>query len=154
MWEPEPDEEKNGLTEPPAADVLVIDDDPCTRIWAEALLRAGGCRVASVTCGRAALAWLKRHPRPKVVLLDPEIPGMHGQEVARQIRSDPALADLPIILYTSAADVDRQTAAKYATCCLRKPASKERLLQAVRDFGVDGGHRRAAQPPRPKRARA
>jgi CheY-like chemotaxis protein len=131
MWEPEVTPES---TEEAPVDVLVVDDDSCSRLWGETLLRSGGWRVQSVTTGEEALSWLQTHPRPRAVLLDLRLPGIDGNRVAWEIRSTPALADLPIILYTIVADLDREIASHYATRCLKKPAAPAVLIQTFREI--------------------
>ncbi|MDD5286484.1 MAG: diguanylate cyclase, partial [Desulfuromonadaceae bacterium] len=59
------------------------------------------------TCGTDAIA-MAREKRPDMVLLDIEMPGMNGYEVCRAIKSDPNLADLPILFITVRSDMESE----------------------------------------------
>jgi CheY-like chemotaxis protein len=98
--------------------LLVEDDDVAAESVARSLNRAG-CRFPVVWTedGADALRVLRgqddqrRAPRPRVVLLDLNMPGMDGFEFLRQLRADPALCeDVVYVLTTSDADADRTRA--------------------------------------------
>lgn len=80
--------------------VMVVDDSVTVRKVTSRLLERHGMNVVTARDGVEALAQL-REQRPDVLLLDIEMPRMDGFEVATQIRRDPALKDLPIIMITS-----------------------------------------------------
>ena len=80
--------------------VLVVDDSITVRRVTQRLLQREGYRVALATDGLQALARLQQE-RPAVVLSDIEMPRMDGFDLARNIRADAALAELPIIMITS-----------------------------------------------------
>jgi len=80
--------------------ILVADDDRAIR---ESLVRAldlEGYHVTEVNDGVGALATARREEFD-VIVLDVMMPEMNGFEVLRQVREDPALKDLPIIVITS-----------------------------------------------------
>jgi EAL domain-containing protein (putative c-di-GMP-specific phosphodiesterase class I)/ActR/RegA family two-component response regulator len=79
--------------------ILVVDDDPTVRGLVGLTLALEGIEVAAVDDGPAALAHLRRH-HVDVVLLDRLMPGMDGLEVLAEIRADPALADVSVVLIT------------------------------------------------------
>ena len=80
--------------------VMVVDDSVTVRKVTSRLLERQGMRVLTAKDGVDAMALLQEHT-PDVVLLDIEMPRMDGFEVATEIRRDPRLKDLPIIMITS-----------------------------------------------------
>lgn len=83
--------------------VLVVEDDPSLRALADLTLRDAGCSVTAVGDGRkAAPAAAARVP--DVVVLDVDLPGLDGREVARLLRGEEATADVPIVVVTGSAD--------------------------------------------------
>ncbi len=86
-----------GAAVEPGDCVLVIDDDPAARELLTRFLDREGFRVRTAVDGRAGLA-LARALRPRVVLLDVEMPHLDGWSVLHAIRSDPELADMPVVM--------------------------------------------------------
>jgi len=87
--------------------ILVIDDEPDLRELVRINLDQAGYSVDTVSTGREALHAL-RHSPPDLVVLDLMLPDVSGTELCRKIRSDPALAEIPVIMLTAkAAEVDR-----------------------------------------------
>jgi signal transduction histidine kinase/DNA-binding response OmpR family regulator len=89
------------LGEPGAssARVLVVDDEADTRSLLLERLALAGFEVSGAADGESALA-ATRSLRPALVLLDLMMPGMDGWEVLRRLRSEPATAELPVIVLT------------------------------------------------------
>ncbi|UII71210.1 Hpt domain-containing protein [Pseudomonas sp. HN11] len=80
--------------------VLVVDDSVTVRKVTSRLLERNGMNVLTAKDGIDALALLEEHT-PDLMLLDIEMPRMDGFEVATQVRNDPRLMRLPIIMITS-----------------------------------------------------
>jgi CheY-like chemotaxis protein len=80
--------------------VLVIDDQESATHILESLLRRRGYAVRTVNDSRKALK-AAREFVPQVVLLDIAMPHMNGYEVARRIRAEPTLKEVPIIAVTA-----------------------------------------------------
>jgi chemosensory pili system protein ChpA (sensor histidine kinase/response regulator) len=80
--------------------VLVVDDSVTVRKVTTRLLERQGMQVMVAKDGVEAMAIL-HEKRPDVMLLDIEMPRMDGFEVARQVRHDERLSDLPIIMISS-----------------------------------------------------
>ncbi|NMX63607.1 Hpt domain-containing protein [Pseudomonas sp. WS 5079] len=80
--------------------VLVVDDSVTVRKVTSRLLERNGMNVLTAKDGIDAIALLEEHT-PDLMLLDIEMPRMDGFEVAIQVRNDPRLARLPIIMITS-----------------------------------------------------
>ena len=79
---------------------LVVDDSITVRRVTQRLLERNGMRVMTARDGADAMALLADQV-PDVILLDIEMPRMDGYEVAAQVRADPRLQDVPIIMITS-----------------------------------------------------
>ncbi|MDQ0701259.1 chemosensory pili system protein ChpA (sensor histidine kinase/response regulator) [Pseudomonas sp. W3I7] len=80
--------------------VLVVDDSVTVRKVTSRLLERNGMNVLTAKDGVDAIALLEEHT-PDLMLLDIEMPRMDGFEVAIQVRNDPRLMRLPIIMITS-----------------------------------------------------
>ena len=115
--------------------VLVVDDSITVRRVTQRLLQREGYRVALAADGLQALERLQDE-RPVVVLSDIEMPRMDGFDLARNIRADAALADLPIIMITSRiAQKHRDLAMELGVNhYLGKPYSDEELLGLVQQY--------------------
>jgi chemosensory pili system protein ChpA (sensor histidine kinase/response regulator) len=112
--------------------ILVVDDSITVRRVTQRLLQREGYRVALAADGLLALEKLQEE-RPAVVLSDIEMPRMDGFDLARNIRADARLKDLPIIMITSRiAEKHREHAmALGVNHYLGKPYSEEELLSLV-----------------------
>ena len=108
------------------AHVLVIDDDADIREALRCLLEAEGHRVTEAADGRMALGSLARG-RVDVIVLDLMMPVMNGWEFREAQRGDPALADIPVIVISAAAQRRPVEAAAF----LAKPFDASRLIELV-----------------------
>ena len=115
--------------------VLVVDDSITVRRVTQRLLKREGYRVAMAADGLQALERLQEE-RPAVVLSDIEMPRMDGFDLARNIRADAKLKDLPIIMITSRiAEKHREHARELGVDhYLGKPYSEDELLDLVRHY--------------------
>ncbi len=115
--------------------ILVVDDSITVRRVTQRLLLREGYRVALAADGLQALERLQDE-RPTVVLSDIEMPRMDGFDLARNIRADAALRDLPIIMITSRiAQKHRDHAIELGVDhYLGKPYSDEELLSLVKHY--------------------
>jgi chemosensory pili system protein ChpA (sensor histidine kinase/response regulator) len=119
--------------------VLVVDDSITVRRVTQRLLQREGYRVSLAADGLQALERLQQE-RPAVVLSDIEMPRMDGFDLARNIRADASLADLPIIMITSRIAEKHHDHARAlgVNHYLGKPYSEEELLRLVRSYtGVE-----------------
>ena len=118
--------------QPTAPLVLVVDDSLTVRRVTQRLLTREGFRVVLAKDGIEALERLAED-RPHVVLSDIEMPRMDGFDLARNIRGDARLSDLPIIMITSRiAQKHRDYAAELGVDhYLGKPYSEEDLLALI-----------------------
>ncbi|WP_374411423.1 Hpt domain-containing protein [Hydrogenophaga sp.] len=115
--------------------VLVVDDSITVRRVTQRLLQREGYRVALAADGLQALERLQQE-RPTVVLSDIEMPRMDGFDLVRNIRNDPRLANLPVIMITSRiAEKHRDHARELGVNhYLGKPYSEEELLALVANY--------------------
>jgi two-component system alkaline phosphatase synthesis response regulator PhoP len=115
------------------ARVLIIEDEPHIVLSLEYLLERGGYETATATDGERGLAMV-RELRPDVVLLDLMLPRLNGYQVCQAIRSDPALARIPVIILSAKGQEVEVLkglslgAAQYIT----KPFGNAEILEAVR----------------------
>ena len=109
--------------------VLVIDDDPQARDLIQRTLHREGLEVITAASGAEGLA-LARERQPQVITLDVMMPEMAGWSVLSQIKAEPALRDIPVVMLSMVDDKTRGFAlgaADYMT----KPIDRERLLSLV-----------------------
>ena len=115
-----------------AGTVLVIDDDPAARELLESFFRKDGFDVAVASSGADGVR-LARERRPAVITLDVMMPGMDGWAVLSQLKADPELADIPVIMVTIVDDRNLGYALG-ATDYLTKPVDRDRLAALVRKY--------------------
>jgi CheY-like chemotaxis protein/anti-sigma regulatory factor (Ser/Thr protein kinase) len=120
-----------------AGTVLVIDDDPAVRELMQRLLTKDGYRVLQADGGEAGLR-MARSQRPDVITLDVLMPGMDGWEVLAELRSDPVLKEIPVVMATIM-DEPQLGFALGAAEYLTKPLDRERLLATLRRLGRGAG---------------
>ncbi len=82
------------------ASVLLAEDDTDIRLLVTFKLEQAGHEVRAFGDGASALADARKHP-PDLAILDVLMPGVTGLEVCRQLRGNPATADVPIIMLTA-----------------------------------------------------
>jgi class 3 adenylate cyclase len=88
-----------------AARLLIVDDNKVNRLLLSRSVEMHGHRAASAENGRVALEMLKREPFD-LLLLDIEMPEMDGFAVLEQLKADPQLRDLPVIVTSSVEGLD------------------------------------------------
>jgi len=122
--------------------ILLVEDDPNDAELMIAALHEGNLdiRVSHVEDGEEAIRFLRRQPgcetspRPDLILLDLRLPRKNGFEVLEEIKEDPELRSIPVIIMTSTDD-ERDFGKVYdlhANCCVRKPADQDEYTLAVK----------------------
>jgi hypothetical protein len=119
-----------------APSVLVIDDDQNARTLMRRHLTRAGYRVEEARDGRSGLIRAATL-RPDVITLDAIMPGMDGWAVLSALKSDPALASIPVVMAT-VADEQHMGFALGATEYLTKPIDRARLLSVLERCTADG----------------
>jgi len=89
---------------PAAADLLVVDDNPNNLDLLCGMLRDRGFQVRVATSGSRAIAAAKAE-RPDLVMLDINMPGMHGYDVCRELKRDEATRAVPVIFISALDEV-------------------------------------------------
>jgi DNA-binding response OmpR family regulator len=112
--------------------VLIADDEPRLRLLVCATIESDEYDVVQAEDGDDAWRLLQQH-HPAVALLDVEMPGRSGLELARAIREDPSFAGTYVILLTARSRGDEVQAGLNAGAdkYLTKPFSPLELLTAV-----------------------
>jgi len=123
-------------------DILLVEDNPGDVFLTQEAFREGQFehRLSIVEDGEEASQFLRQQgrygqaPRPDIILLDLNLPRKDGRELLAEIKDDPSLRHIPVIvLTTSDAYQDVWRAYKlHANCYLTKPIEVEEFLQKVR----------------------
>lgn len=92
-----------------AEKILIIDDDIDTLKLVGLMLERQGFKIAVASNGTLGISRASAE-RPDLILLDVMMPDLDGYEVTRRLRSDPALAHIPIIMFTAKTMVDDKVA--------------------------------------------
>lgn len=113
-------------------DVLIIEDDSRSIHLLELILGSQGYGVTVAHNGDEGLT-LMRSRRFDLLVLDLMLPGMDGFEILRQVRADPQLSDVPVIISSARAQATskHQAAELGAAAYLTKPYRKAELLDIV-----------------------
>lgn len=117
------------------AKVMIVDDEPIMIEVVQAFLEdAGYTNFLTTEDSTQALDMMLRQ-RPDVLLLDLIMPGKSGFELLREIRSEPALRYMPVIVLTAASDSDTKLQALElgATDFLSKPVDASELVLRLRN---------------------
>jgi CheY-like chemotaxis protein len=91
--------------------------------------------------GVEALSNLRRNPpdRPDIIFLDLNMPRMNGKQCLQQLKMDPSLKDIPVVIYSTSSEIrdliDAQ--AMGAVAFIVKSASLQDLTMALKDFFQD-----------------
>jgi two-component system cell cycle response regulator DivK len=115
--------------------ILVVEDNILNVKLLAGILAAHGCRVVHAGDGRAALA-LARADHPDVVLMDIQLPGNSGLEVARWFKDDVGLSRIPVVAVSAfveqVAAQELANAGVAAACA--KPIKVSDLMTTLRQF--------------------
>ena len=130
------------MTDCEPVDILVVEDNPGDARLTEEAFEKGRIRntVHTVSDGVAALDFLYQRgdypdaPRPAIIFLDLNLPRKNGDEVLEEVKDDPDLRDIPIIILTSseAADDIAATYDQYANAYLTKPVDPFEFIEMIK----------------------
>jgi len=121
--------------------VLLVEDDPDDVYLTQEALRSSKLRLSLVVVsdGVAAVQYLRSEAgyadrrRPDLILLDLNLPRMDGREVLTEVKGDPALTDIPVVILTTS-QAEEDIAASYrqhANCYISKPVGIEQFRSIV-----------------------
>jgi len=125
----------------------LVDDNPADIDLTSEVLAKSRChfRVSAVNDGAEAICFLRREGKyaeacsPDLIVLDLNLPRKDGREVLSEVKSDPALAKIPVVIFTTSqagSDVNRSYELG-ANCYLRKPGNLPdfvAVVQSMADF--------------------
>jgi two-component system, chemotaxis family, response regulator Rcp1 len=128
------------------AEVLIVDDNPADVDLTREVLKRGKRRfhVNTVEDGEEALSFLRcegkfaQAPRPDIILLDLNLPRKDSREVLSEVRSDPRLARIPVVIFTTSqasSDVNRSYELG-ANCYIQKPVDFDQFRETVKNVGL------------------
>lgn len=136
----------------PVRHVLIVDDSKSARLMLRKMLQGFGMTVDTVESAEEALNYL-RGQRPDAIFMDHTMPGMDGLTVVRQIKNNPAIASIPVAMYTSKDEASYQDEAQAAGAVgvLSKPAMPETLGTILERFNAlfDAANLPPPSPPEP-----
>lgn len=125
-------------------EILLVEDNPGdVRLTKEALKEGKVANIINVAVdGMDAMAFLKRAgnyanaPRPDLILLDLNLPKKNGREVLAEIKMDPDLKSIPVvILTTSQAEKDIIATYKlHPNCYITKPVDFDQFINVVKSI--------------------
>jgi CheY-like chemotaxis protein len=132
------------LSAPPRPQhILVVEDDLATREALALLLAAEGYQVTTAPDGLAALHQLRNGNRPALIVLDLMMPVMDGWQFRSAQRSDPELADIPVMVCSAGGRVSQRAASLEAVAYFDKPVEPAELLSTIHRRCPPSGERPA-----------
>ena len=115
--------------------VVLVEDEVNIAEAIRFLLSQEGWRVETLANGSGAVDVIRK-AAPDLVMLDVMLPGKSGFEILDELRGDPAMGDLPVLMLTARGQSrDRSMAEKAGVSrFMTKPFSNSEMLDAVRDL--------------------
>ncbi len=123
-------------------DILLVDDNPDDIELTREALESSKIHISSLNIlydGIEALSYLRREGKyadakvPSVIFLDLNMPKKDGREVLQEIKADPALKTIPVVILTTSDDEQDvlQSYNLHANCYVRKPVNLRELIKVV-----------------------
>lgn len=112
--------------------IMVAERDPITADLERFFLESAGYDVRVVLDGRTAVQEAEAM-QPDLVVIDVILPGVNGLQVCRGLKSNPATADIPVVVF-SVLDVRERALAAGADAFLLKPLEQPRLIDLIRNM--------------------
>jgi CheY-like chemotaxis protein len=143
-------------------EILLVEDNPGDVRLMEEAFKEGSVtsHLNVVGNGEEALAFLRKQegfisaPRPDLVILDLNLPRKDGREVLAEIKSDPDLKRIPVVVLTTS-DAEQDVTRSYnlhANCYITKPVGLERfftVIHRIEAFWLSVAHLPPTAPPEP-----
>ena len=116
-------------------EILLIEDNEQNRYLTTFLLEAHGFTVISAEDGAIGISMAAQF-LPQLILLDIQLPTMDGYAVARELRSNPALNNIPIVAVTSYAMTGDREKTIEAGCngYIEKPINPETFVTEIKNY--------------------
>jgi chemotaxis family two-component system response regulator Rcp1 len=125
-------------------EILLVEDSPDDACLTIETLKDGKVRnrVSHVEDGEEAIAFLRKKgchasaPRPDLILLDLCLPKKSGREVLEEIKQDPELRRIPVVIMTTVDDREqiREVYNRHANCYVNKPVDLDQFIRVVRSI--------------------
>jgi CheY-like chemotaxis protein len=134
------------VTDPPRRPlgVLLVEDDPGEVVIAREALKAGRLqsRLTVVPDGVEAMLYLRREEgyvdveRPDLILLDLNLPKKSGHEVLAEIKADPQLRKIPVVVLSTSSAIEdvEQSYENYANVFVTKPVDFDHFTSVVKQI--------------------
>jgi len=130
-----------------SAEILLVEDDPADVELTQYMIKKAKILINLhvVGDGLEAMAFLRREgkfagvPCPDLILLDLNLPGMDGREVLAEVKCDPHLKSIPVVVLTTSQS-DEDVLKSYclgANCFITKPVGLDqfaKVITALEDF--------------------
>ncbi len=115
--------------------ILIVEDDPNSRMLARDLLQRFGYAIIEATDGKQGVELAKAR-KPDLILMDIMMPGMDGYTACYAIRTDEATREIPVVMLTGLGQELNMKLAKAmgASGYVTKPFNLQDLLEATRQF--------------------
>lgn len=119
----------------PSEPVLIVDDNPTNLKLLRIILEQEGYEVTTANDAEEALRRLA-HAKPRMILMDIQLPGIDGLELTRRLKADPAYAGTVIIALTAYAMKGDEEKARAAGCdgYITKPIDAEQLPRTLEAY--------------------
>ncbi len=115
--------------------ILIVDDTTELLFFLDYIFQRNDFEVVTAANGKDAIR-IAKETHPDVLLVDVMMPGIDGLEVCRQLRQDPDMRDVPILLYSAAVgeEIRQKAVDAGANEFLGKTMNHEELVTKVRDW--------------------
>jgi CheY-like chemotaxis protein len=113
---------------PPEAPILVIEDNAETSIVLRRVLGVKGYSSVTVANGDKAFAYLRAGNPVRLIILDLHLPGVDGLTIHRELKADPELSAIPVVVFSA---IDAEDAVKDVVAYVRKGSDPDVLLAAI-----------------------
>jgi two-component system, cell cycle response regulator DivK len=119
----------------PGEAILVVDDNPTNTKLMHAMLEAEGYSVQSAVDSDSMFAALAAF-RPRLILMDIQLPGIDGLEITRRLKADPGTRDIVVVALSAYAMVGDKEKALEAGCdgYVSKPIVRKQFLTVLQRF--------------------
>jgi CheY-like chemotaxis protein len=136
-----PEQAEASKVAPGVRPILVVDDDPDSRELLQRTLESDGFSVVTASTGEEGLE-LARKLKPSLMTLDVLMPAMDGWSVLQEVKADPELENIPVMMISIAGDKDLGYTLG-AVECLTKPVDRDKLRQLASQYAAQAGGGRA-----------
>ena len=114
--------------------ILVVDDDPAVRTILECILLSAGYRACTATGGAMGIRKALEE-KPSLILLDINMPGTDGCDVAQTLKNEPKTAGIPIVFISGLVTPREETIlGPWGYPLIAKPFNRAKILETVQKY--------------------